>query len=80
MTKLDSRPAEPETVPSPDTSDTAASGAPAPTSTLAENTAAGETSHKNPRIAGRTTAAMWLMVNDTPALEAISAGSAIFWK
>ena len=49
---------------------------PAPT----RKTKDGELSHSTPRMAGSTTAAMWLMVNDTPALEAMSAGSAIFWK
>ena len=43
-------------------------------------TAAGETSQRKPKAAGITTAAMWLMVKLTPAVAAMSAGSAIFWK
>ena len=49
---------------------------PAPT----RNTAVRESSQMYPRSAGITTAAMWLMVKETPAVEAMSAGSAIFWK
>jgi hypothetical protein len=44
------------------------------------NTAAGETSQRKPKAAGITTAAMWLIVKLTPAVEAMSAGSAIFWN
>ena len=44
------------------------------------NTAAGETSQIRPNSAGMNTAAMWLMVKATPAVGAMSAGSAIFWK
>src|SRR6056297_1041555 len=44
------------------------------------NTAAGDTSHRYPSAAGRNTAAMWLMVNATAAVGAMSPGSAIFWK
>ncbi len=39
---------------------------------------AGETSHNIPKAAGITTAAMWLIEKLTPAVEAISLGSAIF--
>ena len=44
------------------------------------NTAAGETIQTKPNAAGTTTAAMWLIVNEIPALLAISPGLAIFWK
>ena len=33
-----------------------------------------------PKMTGINTAAIWLIENDTPELDAISAGSAIFWK
>ena len=55
-------------------SDSAAMPAPA------KNTAAGEAIHRSPNVTGITTAAMWLMVKATPAVGAMSAGSAIFWK
>ena len=54
--------------------DTSAIAAPA------KKTAAGETNHKIPISTGSNTAAIWLMVNETPAVDAISAGWAIFWK
>ena len=41
-------------------------------------TAPGETNQRYPNRAGRKTAAMWLMVNVTAAVGAMSAGSAIF--
>jgi hypothetical protein len=56
------------------TSETAAMAAPA------RNTAADDWIHRKPNTTGITTATMWLMVKLTPALEAMSAGSAIFWK
>ena len=34
----------------------------------------------NPKITGINTAAIWLIVNETPAVLEISFGSAIFWK
>ena len=34
----------------------------------------------NPKSTGINTAAIWLIVNETPAVLAISFGSAIFWK
>ena len=40
----------------------------------------GEVIHKYPSVAGRNTAAIWLIVNETAAVGAISLGSAIFWK
>ena len=43
-----------------------------------KNTAAGEKSQSIPNKAGRKTAAIWLIVKPTPAVAAISAGSAIF--
>ena len=45
-----------------------------------KNTVAGEASQITPNTTGITTAAMWLIVKEPPAVEAISAGSAIFWK
>ena len=33
-----------------------------------------------PKATGTITAAMWLMVKATDMVEAMSAGSAIFWK
>ena len=42
------------------------------------NTVAGEFNQSIPSTAGRITAAIWLIVKATPALEAKSAGSAIF--
>src|SRR5690606_21745766 len=43
-------------------------------------TAAGDHSHMRPKVTGMMTAAMWLMVKATPAVGAMPAGSAIFWK
>ena len=44
----------------------------------AKKTREGEYSHMRPKMTGIKTAAIWLIENDTPALEAMSAGSAIF--
>lgn len=44
----------------------------------AKKTIEGEYNQTMPNMTGITTAAMWLMVNATPEVEAISAGSAIF--
>jgi len=38
----------------------------------------GEISQTRPKLKGMKTAAIWLMVNATPAVDAISDGSAIF--
>ena len=46
----------------------------------ARNTALGDTSQTRPKTAGITTAAMWLIVNPTAAVDAMSRGSAIFWN
>lgn len=47
---------------------------------LAKNTAAGDVSHNTPKAAGMTTAVIWLIVKLTPVVDAMSAGSTIFWK
>ena len=44
----------------------------------AKKTRDGEYSQTRPKTTGMKTAAMWLIVKETPALEAMSAGSAIF--
>ena len=44
----------------------------------AKKTRDGENSQTRPKTTGMKTAAMWLIVKETPALEAMSAGSAIF--
>ena len=46
----------------------------------AKKTSEGEYNHTSPKATGMKTAAIWFIVNDTPELDAISAGSAIFWK
>lgn len=56
------------------TSETAAIAAPD------RNTADGDISHNIPNATGINTAAIWLIVKLTPAVDEISAGSAIFWK
>ena len=45
-----------------------------------KNTAELDTTQTSPSAAGITTAAIWLIVNDTPAVLAMSSGLAIFWK
>ena len=47
---------------------------------LANNTAAFDVSHKTPKAAEMTTAVTWLIVKLTPVVDAMSAGSTIFWK
>ena len=44
----------------------------------AKKTRDGEYNQTRPKTTGMKTAAMWLIVKETPALEAMSAGSAIF--
>ena len=44
----------------------------------AKKTREGEYSQTSPKTTGIKTATIWLIVKETPALEAMSAGSAIF--
>ena len=46
----------------------------------AKKTIDGEYNQTSPKTTGIKTAAIWLIVKETPELDAISAGSAIFWK